>query len=84
MNYYKIIKDNYIKSIGYGFDGIKISKQEYDKILNVIQSIPQSDKFGYKLKSDLTLEEYELPPKEATKPTYEELEQALKDLGVEL
>lgn len=84
MHYYKIIENNYIKSIGYGNDGVEISKEEYDNILYAIKNIPQSDELGYKLKEDLSLEEYNLPPKEPTKPTYEELEQALKDLGVDL
>lgn len=84
MHYYKIIENNYIKSIGYGNDGVEISKEEYDDILYIIKNIPQSDEFGYKLKEDLSLEEYNLPPKEPAKPTYEELEQALKDLGVDL
>lgn len=84
MHYYKIIENNYIKSIGYGNDGVEISKEEYDNILYIIKNIPQSDEVGYKLKEDLSLEEYNLPPKEPAKPTYEELEQALKDLGVDL
>lgn len=84
MHYYKIIENNYIKSIGYGNDGVEISKEEYDNILYIIKNIPQSDEVWYKLKEDLSLEEYNLPPKEPAKPTYEELEQALKDLGVDL
>ena len=84
MRYYKIVEDNYIKSIGYGVDGVRISKEEYNNILSIIKNIPRNEEIGYRLKEDLTLEEYELPQKEQEKPTYEELEQALKDLGVEL
>ena len=64
MRYYKIIENEYIKGIGQGYDGIEIEINEYNEIMEIIQNKPQSNTYGYKLKSDYTWEKYELPPKE--------------------
>ena len=62
MRYYKQISDNYILSIGTGYDGVEIPEQEYNEIMSVIQSCPNEDGKGYRLRTDLTWEEYDLPP----------------------
>lgn len=62
MRYYKQIKDNYISSIGTGYDGDEITEQEYNEIMSVIQSCPNEEGKGYRLCTDLTWEEYDLPP----------------------
>ena len=62
MRYYKQIKDNYIASIGTGYDGDEITEQEYNEIMSVIQSCPNEEGKGYRLCTDLTWEEYDLPP----------------------
>ena len=62
MRYYKQIKDNYISSIGTGYDGDEITEQEYNEIMSVIQSCPNEKGKGYRLCTDLTWEEYDLPP----------------------
>ena len=62
MRYYKQIKDNYIASIGTGYDGEEISEQDYNEIMSVIQSCPNENGKGYFLRTDLTWEEYDLPP----------------------
>ena len=67
MRYYKIIEDDYIKGIGNGCGGNEITEKEYNEINEIIKNKPQSEIYGYKLKSDYTWEEYELPPKEETK-----------------
>ena len=61
MRYYKNISDNYIISIGTGYGGEKITETEYNSIMSIIQSHPQADGKGYRLKTDLTWEEYDLP-----------------------
>lgn len=61
MRYYKKIQENYILSIGIGLGGEEISKEEYDSLQIIIQGRPKSDIKGYKLLTDLTWEEYDLP-----------------------
>ena len=62
MRYYKIISDNYILAIGTGYGGEEISEQEYNEIMSVIRSCPNEEGKGYRLKTDLTWWEYDLPP----------------------
>ena len=62
MRYYKQITKNYITTIGTGPGNIEITEAEYNQILSIIQNRPQSEGKGYRLKTDLTWEEYDLPP----------------------
>ena len=61
MRYYKQISGDYIISIGTGYGGTEITETEYNNIMSIIQSHPQTDGKGYRLKTDLTWEEYDLP-----------------------
>ena len=61
MRYYKQISGAYIITIGVGLDGTEIAEDEYNEILSTIQNRPQAEGKGYKLKTDLTWEEYDLP-----------------------
>lgn len=62
--YYKQTDSMYILAIGVGAGagGIEISADEYSKILSVIRNRPTAEGKGYRLKADLTWEEYDLPP----------------------
>lgn len=51
----------YIITIGVGLDGTEIAEDEYNEILSTIQNRPQAEGKGYKLKTDLTWEEYNMP-----------------------
>ena len=62
MRYYKRISDNHILAIGTGNSNDEITEQEYNEIMSVIQSCPNEEGKGYRLKTDLTWEEYDLPP----------------------
>lgn len=62
MRYYKQLSDNYIIAIGTGSGGTEITETEYNSILSVIQSRPISETQGYRLRTDLTWEAYDLPP----------------------
>ena len=62
MRYYKQIIDNYLTSIGTGPGNIEITEAEYNQIISIIQNRPQSEGKGYRLKTDLTWDEYDLPP----------------------
>lgn len=63
MRYSVTINNNYIVAIGTGEGGQEITKTEYTKILRVIRNRPQSTETkGYRLKTDLTWEEYEFQP----------------------
>ena len=61
---YKIQYDgNHLISIGTGPGGTEITESEYNNILSVIRSRPTPPAgFDYRLKADLTWEQYELPP----------------------
>lgn len=63
VRYYKIISDNQVTAIGTGPGGTEITEAEYNDILAIIRSCPTPpDGKGYRLKTDLTWEEYDLPP----------------------
>ena len=62
MRYYKQISGDYIISIGTGYGGTEITEAKYNELMAIIQNAPKSDGKGYKLRTDLTWEEYDLPP----------------------
>ena len=62
MKFYKILNAGYVEAIGTGAGGTEVAEAEYNEIMAVIQSCPQAEGKGYKLKADLTWEEYDLPP----------------------
>lgn len=63
MRYYKQISGVYILAIGFGAGNVEITETEYNDILSIIRSRPTPpDGKGYRLKTDLTWEEYDLPP----------------------
>lgn len=62
MRYGKYVVDEYIIGIGTGSGGEEITEQEYQELLDIIRGCPAPDDgFGYRLKSDLNWEQYELP-----------------------
>ena len=61
--WFKIIDNGYICGIGKGNTGTEITEEEYNTILSIIQTKPQSTATtDYRLKEDLTWEEYEVEP----------------------
>ena len=79
MRYYKTKDSGYIISIGTGNGGIEITEQEYAEILETIRNKPTPhDGYDYRLKTDLTWEEYAMPPVEPTpyEPTVEDKAQS--------
>lgn len=63
MRFYKTIADGFLVMIGTGNGGTEITETEYAEILTTIRNKPTArDGFDYRLKTDLTWEEYELPP----------------------
>lgn len=55
-------KKNHIIAIGTGYGGTEITETEYNEIMAIIQNHPTAEGKGYRLKADLTWEEYDLPP----------------------
>lgn len=53
---------DYILAVGIGAGGTEITEAEYEQIMAAIRSCPEADGKGYRLKTDLTWEEYDLPP----------------------
>ncbi len=63
MNYYKQIENNFILAIGTGGGGTEITEAEYDEIMTVIHNKPPAtETIDYRLKTDLTWEQYEVEP----------------------
>lgn len=63
MRYYKLTESDYLMAIGAGHGGTEITESEYNNILSIIRSRPTPPAgCGYRLKTDLTWEQYELPP----------------------
>ena len=62
MRYNKQTSNNYILAIGTGYGGTEITETEYNDIMAIIQSCPAAEGKGYRLKTDLTWEAYDLPP----------------------
>lgn len=62
MRYNKQTSNNYILAIGTGYGGTEITEAEYNEIMAIIQNCPTAEGKGYRLKADLTWEEYDLPP----------------------
>ena len=62
MRFYKQTSNNYIIAIGTGAGGTEITEDEYKNIMAMIQNCPAEKGKGYRLKTDLTWEAYDLPP----------------------
>lgn len=61
--YYKVIDNGFISAVGIGKTGTEITEEEYNTILSVIRTKPpRTDTTDYRLKEDLTWEEYEVDP----------------------
>lgn len=74
MKYYKFLSGEYIMGISDGGNGgIEITESEYNKILSAIQNRPAPEPgYGFRLKTDLTYERYEMPEAEPEELTAEE------------
>ena len=65
MRYYKLIDSGYILAIGTGNGGEEITAAEYDEIMTLIHNKPvETETIKYRLKTDLTWEQYEVDPPE--------------------
>lgn len=62
MRYYKNIENGYLLAVGTGPGFTEISAEEYDHILNLVQSCPEAEEgYQYLLREDLTWELAEAP-----------------------
>lgn len=74
MRYYKLVNDGYILAVGTGLCGEEISEEYFNKVLNVIKHKPaRTATTDFRLKEDLTWEEYEVPPEPEPEPTADEI-----------
>lgn len=83
--YFKRTEGEYITLIGIGNDAEEISREEYETILEVINSRPTAESgYTYKLRTDLTWELQEVPPipEEDLEATEADYLAALAELGV--
>lgn len=84
MKYFKIIVDGYVIGIGTGLDGDEITEQEYAEIYAAIQSRPTPPEGkDYRIKTDLTWEEYDLPPAPEPEPSTPEDQIAELESGLD-
>ena len=73
MKYFKNVVNGYILGVSTGYGSIEISESEHSGIMAVIKNVPHAEGKGYRLKEDLTWEEYDLPvPSEDDEITDEE------------
>jgi hypothetical protein len=83
MRYYKIIENGYFLGVGSGIGGTEITKEEHDRLLEVIMNHPEAkENCGYCLREDLTWELCEFPVIE-DEATAEDYQQSLESLGVD-
>ena len=62
MRFYKLIENGYIVIIGTGFGGTEITAKEYADLNTLIDNRPTPPEgYDYRLREDLTWEEYQLP-----------------------
>jgi len=61
MKYFKNVVTGYILGVSTGYGSIEISESEHSGIMAVIKTVPHAEGKGYRLKTDLTWEEYDLP-----------------------
>lgn len=83
MSYFKCVNGGYITCIGKGNIGTSISEEEYNAILAIVRSKPAKDGYDFRLKEDLTWEEYEVePPEDAPEEelTAEEIAAAIEEV----
>ena len=63
MRHYEYIENGCIVIVVTGSGGVEITAEEYRAILDTLRNKPTApDGFDYRLKTDLTWEQYELPP----------------------
>ena len=73
MVYGKVTKNGIILAVGKNIAGDPITEDEYNEIMSVISNHPEeTETIGYRLKADLTWEEYEKSPEPEEDPTPEE------------
>ena len=73
MRFFKQVDNGYIVAIGTGTFG-NISEEEYNIILSIIHNKPpRTETTDYRLREDLTWEEYEIPPMPEPEPDAEEI-----------
>lgn len=58
MRYFKIVNDGYIICVGKGSMGTEITQTEYNNIINAISAKQTVDGFTYRLKEDLSWDEF--------------------------
>ncbi len=81
MRFFKHVDNGYIVAIGTGTFG-NISEEEYNTILSIIHNKPpRTETTDYRLREDLTWEEYEIPPMPEPEPDAQEILNIL--MGVE-
>ena len=72
--FYKLVDDGYIVCIGTGGMGEEITESEYSEIMTAIANKPQrTETTDYRLKTDLTWEQYEVDPPEPSDPTSDDI-----------
>lgn len=82
--YWMLSENGYIIAVGVGSGGIEIAKSEYDDIMSALSERPEETSvIGYRLKTDLTWEQYEKEPEEEPEPTSDEILNILLGGGAE-
>ena len=59
---FKIVSNGYILGVGVGSKGVEITEAEYNELTEIFHAMPVKEGYGYRLKTDLTWEEYKVEP----------------------
>lgn len=62
MRFTKIIVGGYILGLAVADKGIEITEQEYSELTDIFHAMPVKDGYAYRLREDLTWEEYPVEP----------------------
>ena len=62
MRYTKIIVGGYILGLAVADKGIEITEQEYNELTDIFHAMPVREGYAYRLREDLTWEEYQVEP----------------------
>ena len=78
----KVVNNGYIVSVNNVGIGTEMTDEEYETIREALNNKPTKEGYGFKLKTDLTWEMFELPKEEITEATETDYINALEELGV--
>lgn len=75
----KIISNGYILGLAEAPTGVEVSEEEYLKLADIFHAMPTKEGYAYRLREDLTWEEYHVEPEPIEELTAEEIAAAIEE-----